>query len=270
MTEENVSEFLPVVRELALQAGKRLIELSRTELVRERKADRTLVTNADRAANEIILTGLRKSFPSHRILSEETGLEGPAGADLVWMVDPLDGTKAYARNAPGYSVMIGLLGGGRPVLGVVFDPLENVLYEAARGHGCVCEENGRRVAVRVSDRDDPSAMPVITSTDVPPKLSSLLRDAFPAPLLEPLNSVGVKVGYLVRRRADIYVNHHPIHYWDSCAPLAILEEAGGRMTDWKGRPLEYPMNGSHRHGGPTLATNGHRHEELLTLLSRLK
>lgn len=269
--EEGAAElagFLPPVRELALKAGKRIMELIHTDLIRERKADKSLVTNADHAANDILLEGLRKAFPGHRILSEETGLEGPSGAESVWLVDPLDGTRAFARGVAGFSVMVGLLRKGRPVLGVVYDPLEGFLYEAARGSGCFLWEGGQRAPARVSDRNEWAEMPLITSTDFPERLRLLLAQGIPSPFLAPLNSVGVKVGYMVRRKADIYVNHHPMNYWDSCAPLAILEEAGGRMTDWDGRPLRYPLDGAHRHPGPTLATNNHRHDELLALLAK--
>src|SRR5688572_30214788 len=122
------AEFLAVARDLALQAGRRLMELRQTELVRERKADRSLVTNADHEADRIIRTGLRQQFPDHAILTEESGLDGDPDSTFVWMVDPLDGTRAYAKGTHGFSVMIGLLKEGRPFAGVVMDPWEGHLY----------------------------------------------------------------------------------------------------------------------------------------------
>ncbi len=258
--------FLAAARELALQAGRRLMELRGTDLTRERKPDQSLVTNADHAANDILRRGLREAFPGHGILSEETGVEGPPSPH-VWLVDPLDGTKAYAKGVPGFSVMVGLLREGRPVLGVVYDPLEGRLYEAARGQGSFCSVGGKRERVRVSDRNAWDAMPLVTSTGFPEPLRADLATAFPFPFAPPVNSVGIKVGLLVRREADVYVNHHPVHYWDTCAPLVILEEAGGVMTFWDGAPLTYDLNSDFRHAGPTLASNNRRHGELSGFLS---
>jgi fructose-1,6-bisphosphatase/inositol monophosphatase family enzyme len=160
--------FLPVIRGLALHAGRRIHELMKTELVRTRKADRSLVTNADHESNDILRQGLRRAFPAHAVVSEETGREGPASADYVWMIDPLDGTKAYAQGIPGFSVMAGLLKDEKPVLGVVYDPLGGHLYEAAKGAGCFYTAGrAARTAASVSRRDRWSETPMITSTGFP-------------------------------------------------------------------------------------------------------
>jgi 3'(2'), 5'-bisphosphate nucleotidase len=269
MTPLEVAGFLPGVRALALEAGQRVMELLKDPLVKTRKADSSLVTNADHAANDILRNGLLKAFPDHALLSEETGLEGRAGSDYVWLVDPLDGTRAYAKNVAGFSVMVGLLYHGRPVLGVVVDPLENRVYEAARGHGAFYRHGNEARPARVSSRSDWKDMAVIASTGFPDPLRQRLEQAAPVRFLEPINSVGIKVGYLVRQAADLYVNHHTVHYWDTCAPLAILEEAGGVMTHWDGSPVTYALeSGAYVHAGPTLATNGFRHRDFLAFLPR--
>ena len=120
-------------------------------------------------------------------------------------------------------------------------------------------------------------VPVITSTDFPEPLKTALRSPFPGPWLRPVNSVGVKVGFLVRREGDIYLTHHPVHLWDTAGPLAILEEAGGHPRnvpvpedvyarggmigpadrDWKGRDnvvAEWTFGSG---AGPTIILNGH-------------
>jgi len=263
----DASGFLPVARELALEAGARVMALQKDPLQKTRKSDNSLVTNADHAANDILRHGLLKAFPDHAVISEETGREGSPAAEWVWLIDPLDGTKAYAKNVTGFSVMVGLLYGEKPVLGVVFDPREDNYYEAVRGKGAFHLHAGEKSRVKVSKRDQWKDMPVIVSTGFSAPLQKRLRQAVASPFLEPVNSVGVKVGYLARQAADIYINHHPINFWDSCGPLVILEEAGGVMTLWDGTPLAYNLAGPHRHPGPTLATNGPRHKELLALLN---
>jgi 3'(2'),5'-bisphosphate nucleotidase len=269
--------YLPTARGLALEAGECVMALLREPLTRERKADKSLVTNADHASNDILRAGLRKAFPGHRVLSEETGLEGPASGD-VWLIDPLDGTKAYAKGITGFSVMVGLLRDGRPVLGVVYDPLEGHLYEGVVGEGAfhsrvpvagsaVPAEPRRRATV--SGRSASAENPVIVSTGFPDGLRDRFAAKWGSSFLEPVNSVGVKVGYLVRGLADVYLNHHPVHFWDTCGPLAVLQAAGGVMTHWDGSPLAYPMDSDFRHPGPTLATNGPRHAEISAFLSAL-
>ncbi len=261
------SSFLNIARPLAVQAARRVTELLNSPLVRTRKPDKSLVTNADHEADQILREGLRRSFPDHAILTEESGWDGPSGAEYVWMVDPVDGTSAYAAGIPGYSVMVGLLKEGKPFAGVVVDPLEGHIFEAARGEGAFHILGDVRKPARVSSRKDLKEMPVITSTGFPKALEDKLRKVLPGPWIPAVNSVGIKVGFMVRGLADIYVNHRRIHFWDTCAPQIILEEAGGMMTLWDGKALNYPLNvKTYDHEGPTLATNRLLHQEILAIL----
>jgi len=113
--------FLDVARPLAEEAARRIMALRESPLVRKRKTDRSLVTNADEEADRILREGLRKAFPDHAIITEESGLDGSPRAEYVWMVDPLDGTRAYAAGLSGYSVMVGLLKNVKPFAGVVVE-----------------------------------------------------------------------------------------------------------------------------------------------------
>jgi 3'(2'), 5'-bisphosphate nucleotidase len=262
--------FLDVARVLAVRAAHRITELRRSPLVRMRKPDRSLVTNADHEADKIIRLGLRKAFPDHAILTEESGFQGSTGSEYVWVVDPVDGTKAYAAGEPGYSVMIGLLKNGKPFAGVVVDPIEGHIFEASRGLGAFLTLGRVRERVHVSARRVLAQMPVITSTDFPDALESNLRRSLPGPWVPALNSVGIKIGVMARELADIYINHHKVHFWDTCAPEIILTEAGGRMTYLDGSSLAYPLDmETYRHRQPTLATNGFHHEEILGYLKPL-
>jgi 3'(2'), 5'-bisphosphate nucleotidase len=264
----SLSAELSAASQLALQAGRRVMELLKEPLVTATKPDHSLVTNADHAANDILREGLRKAFPAYALLSEETGMEGPAGGDWLWMVDPLDGTRAYAKGKPGFSVMLGLLCEGRPVLGVVYDPLEDRLYEAVKGGGAFQTRAGRREPLSVSRRTAPSELRVITSTGFPDRLKHGLQSAFPGPWLPPVNSVGIKVGWVARGDAEVYLNHHRVHLWDTAGPQAILEEAGGVITLWDGAPLKYELSNL-VHPGPTLSTGGADHVFALRALAPL-
>lgn len=254
-----------------MQAADRLMELRSSPLIRRRKPDHSLVTNADQEADRIIRQGLKRAFSNHSILTEESGLSGPADAEYLWVVDPLDGTTAYAKGIPGFSVMVGLLKRGLPWAGVVVDPLEGHCYEAVKGEGAYHTVNGIRKQVHVSLRRDIEDMPVITSTGFPAETEKALRKTLPGPWIPAINSVGIKVGVLVRQLADIYINHHRVHYWDTCAPQIILEEAGGELTYLDGTPIRYELaDPGARHAGPTLATNKTRHQDVLHLLAAAK
>lgn len=110
-------------------------------------------------------------------------------------------------------------------------------------------------------------MPLVLSTGFPQDKLAEIKKGLGVPVIEPINSVGIKVGALVRQEADIYFSHHPVHYWDSCAPQVILEEAGGVMTDLQGNSFIYDLTGSHEHKGLPLASNGTRHQDLVRILT---
>jgi 3'(2'), 5'-bisphosphate nucleotidase len=257
---------------LARSAAETIRSFLHKPLNRKSKADRSPVTAADLAADRLIRKGLSRAFPEHGILTEETGYQKGKDKDWIWVVDPLDGTKAFAKGIPGFCVMIGLLKLGRPYLGVVVDPLEGHEYQALRGKGAFHLLSGKKTRLKVSDRSDFKEMPLVVSTGFPdPKLERAKKE-LGCPVLPPINSVGIKVGLLVRQLGDIYLNQHGVHYLDTCAPQVILEEAGGIMTLLNGRPLRYdfsaPVSPPMAHPMPTLATNGTRHRDLVEYCKR--
>jgi 3'-phosphoadenosine 5'-phosphosulfate (PAPS) 3'-phosphatase len=258
--------FIEAARPLAVTAAKRLMDLRLTELVTERKADKSIVTNADREADGIIREGLRRAFPDHAILTEESGIDGEPTAEYVWVVDPLDGTKAYVNGVPGFSVMIGMLRRGEPYAGIVVDPWEGHILEAVRGMGTIYELNGERRRISVSQRHEWRDMTMVTSTGFPEGKADLIKKALPCPWIAPVNSVGIKIGFIVRGLADVYLNHHGVHFWDTCAPQVILEEAGGKITFLDESPLVYDLRGPHRHHAATFASNNERHHDALAIL----
>ena len=164
-------KFNPSFRETAV----RLARIAANEVNRslhqpyaqERKADRSLVTDVDRRVDEILREGLVKAFPGHTILTEESGLSGPKDSEYVWMIDPLDGTRAFVKGIPGFSVMVGLLHQRRPILGVVVDPMEERLYEAMRGEGAFQTYQGKREQIRDSTHARFDQIPLLFSNFLP-------------------------------------------------------------------------------------------------------
>ncbi len=262
--------FLQTARQLAAQASAVIVQHLRLPIEKKYKQDDSPVTHADLQSDAILREGLLRAFPHHGLLSEETGLAGSSDAEYVWVIDPLDGTKAFAKKIPGFCVMVGLLKRGQPYLGVVHDPWEGRVYEAIRGQGAYhTGPEGRRRRLQVSSRKHLNEMPLVISTGFPPEALEKIRQRLSGPLVDPINSVGIKVGLLVRQEGDLYLNHHGVHYWDTCAPLVILEEAGGKITALNGAVLRYDLSRGFDHGHASLASNGYLHDEVLKILQEL-
>jgi 3'(2'), 5'-bisphosphate nucleotidase len=206
----------------------------------ERKADSSPVTQADHAANQAILTGLARDFPRDAILSEESAdSDVRRQAERVWVVDPLDGTKEFLAQNGEFSILIGLVVEGAPVLGVVYLPGRDVLYGAARGKGAWVERNGRRDRVACVAAV-PTALRMIGSRSHADPLLGSMRQALGVDEVMPCGSIGVKCARIAEGESDLYI--HPVRTlkeWDTCAPEILLREAGGSVTDCLGGTLRY-------------------------------
>ncbi|HET8655862.1 MAG TPA: 3'(2'),5'-bisphosphate nucleotidase CysQ [Longimicrobiaceae bacterium] len=204
------------------------------------KADASPVTQADHAANDVIVARLREAFPDDAILSEESRDSAERlGARRVWIVDPLDGTKEFLAQNGEFSIMIGLVEDGEPVLGVVYLPDGDVLFSAARGLGAWVERGGVRARLERAPVDGEPLRLVGSRSHAEP-LVLRVQEALGITDVEPCGSVGVKCSRIAEGRRDLYV--HPVAFmkeWDTCAPEVILREAGGAVTDCRGEPLRY-------------------------------
>ncbi|MCA9516216.1 MAG: 3'(2'),5'-bisphosphate nucleotidase CysQ [Myxococcales bacterium] len=254
---------LDVAAALARHAGAAIERVRDEGFVEHEKADSSPVTRADLAADALIREGLRAAYPDDGLLTEESESERVAGTSgRVWVVDPLDGTEAFIDgNVRGYAVQIGLLVDGVPALGVVYEPRADLMLTAAAGAPALAVANGGVPrALAVSKRAELGALRLVTSTTIrAPLKARVLAAGFVDG--GGLRSVGVKVGELVRDRADVYLSHHAVHAWDVVAPMAILAAAGGAITDLAGAPFRFDERGHLRpSSGPFLATNGRAHD----------
>lgn len=258
-----------VAREAALAAARVVFDKYEHGAAVEWKAEDDPVTEADRAANDLILGLLRERFPGDAILSEESHDDlGRLEAERVWIVDPLDGTKDFVGRTGEFAVMVGLAVRGEPVVGAVCQPLGMRLFHASRGRGALLEEPGAAPrALRVSRTADPAAMRlVVTRSHRYKQIDDIVR-LLGITREHPLGSVGLKASALATAAADLYVHYAPgTKEWDTCAPGLILAEAGGAMTDAFGRPLPYNRRDVRRRRG-VLASNGAIHDRLVALLA---
>ena len=246
--------YLDVAIEVALEAGKILREEYGRPPDIAYKGDVDLVTQADRRSELAIVSRLSKYFPDHTISAEE-GLGHERGSEFRWHVDPLDGTTNFAHKYPCFSVSIALARGDALLAGVVYNPIHDELFAAARGAGATL--NGKKMFV----------------SQVPTLAASLLCTGFPVHkrLASPnihyyydftLRSHGVRrdgsaaldLASVAAGRFDGFWEFG-LKPWDTAAGVLLVQEAGGRATDFHGRP--YVL------GGPiVLATNSSIHEEM--------
>jgi 3'(2'), 5'-bisphosphate nucleotidase len=275
MNESAYEHEIQVATELARAAGAVLLEHYYSPFLVEQKINALdeleEVTAADREANDLIVTRLRKEFPDDGILAEEsTDSDHRLGRDRVWLIDPMDGTKNFIARDGDFAVQIGLAVGGESVVGVVYQPVRGVLYRAARNNGAWMESEAR-VAVRlwVSKQTQTGEMILASSrSHRGPRMDHVVR-AFGFKHEMRRGSVGVKIGLIAEQQADLYLHLSPsTKQWDTCGPEAILAEAGGRLTDLFGQPLRYNGRRIDNRNG-IVATNSAAHDMVIENLAPL-
>lgn len=266
---------LEVATDLARAAGAILLQHYHSPFLVEQKVNALKeleeVTAADREANELIVRRLAVEFPDDGILAEESAdTERRLEKARVWMIDPMDGTKNFIKRDGDFAVQIGLAVDGESVAGVVYQPVREVLYRAARETGSWIEAPGKAATrMSVSDVVAPHEMVLASSRSHRSPRMERVVSSFGFKDEVRRGSVGVKIGLITEQRADLYLHLSPsTKQWDTCAPEIILTEAGGCLTDLFGQPLRY--NGvriDNRNG--IVATNGAAHEMVIQNLAPL-
>jgi len=206
------------------------------------KGFRDWVTSADLAAQEAILTVIRRHGPEHRILAEE-GDHGPAGVDIeegpVWVVDPLDGTTNFARRFPCFSVSVGLLVDGEPVVGAIYDPLKDMLFTGARGRGAFL--NGKPIRVSETERLEQALIGLDWGHQNETReriLGWLSRLAVRCQTVRAIGSAALGMAYVAAGWLDFYF-HFALQPWDVAAAAVIVREAGGTIYQPDGAPWSF-------------------------------
>ena len=226
------------------------------------------------------MEGIANEFPSDAILSEEEvdDVERRLRSSRVWIIDPLDGTQGFTEKQGDFAVQIGLVEDGKPVVGVVYQPTQEVMYTAVSGGGSyLTTGNGEAMKLSVSSESKFDSMTIAVSRSHRSKFMNRISQHFAFKSEYPHGSVGLKIGFIARTVADIYVHLSPhTKIWDTAAPHVILEEAGGQITDIFGDKIDYTARDVRNRNG-IFATNGADHKSavahlrpLLTEFGRLK
>ncbi len=226
------------VAECATAAGRLLLQhFGQVHDIRVKESQSSVVTEADLAAEQLILKQIRDQFPDHNIIAEETGFQD-RGSAFTWVVDPLDGTSNFAAGLPWFGVMVSVLERGSPILAGMYLPTEDRLYFAERGGGAT--RNGAPVRVTAETR-------------WPHLLCAYGLDA--SQDIERVRRQGLLLGSLVQLARNVRATNSLVDFagtidgrlgacvnfntkiWDIAAPALLLAEAGGQLTDLHGRPV---------------------------------
>ena len=243
--------------EICEAAAALILPLWRTGLAVAHKADESPVTEADQRGEKLILEHLARRFPGVPVISEEDASEfgtPDAIGPRFFLVDPLDGTKAFVRGDPHFTVNIGLIEDGRPVAGAVVSPPTGEAWYTHRGAAMKRMPGVADHPVRVRPWPADAALALISHT-MKPETTEKLTAEYGFHLTEPMDS-SIKFCRIAEGGADIYPRHGPTMEWDVAAGHAVLEAAGGRMTTLEGQAFTYGKAGDGFKNGWFVARGG--------------
>ncbi|HFE65957.1 MAG TPA: inositol monophosphatase [Chloroflexi bacterium] len=265
----SVSELLEVAQGTAVAAGHLACEKWYQPREINSKGFRDLVTDADFAVQKLITNRIRAYFPDHGFLTEEDDSDLPTEGDIIWIVDPIDGTTNYSRQQPNFVVSIAAARptetGYEPVAGAVYDPTRNELFSGGQGLGATLQAGERSQRMQVSPVTELSE--AIISLDWSSSqnqrhttlgiLEHFGRETF---TMRAIGSATMAMVWVAAGRLDAYYNLN-LKPWDIAAAAILLLEAGGTYSNVDGGPLDWSVSGS-----DCLMSNGRIHQPLLQLI----
>ena len=247
-------DFLTPMQELAREAGVLLMSFFGKVSI-EYKGEVDLVTKADRAAEKMIVERIRKQWPEHDLMAEE-GSRRETGSDFRWYVDPLDGTTNFAHGYPVFGVSMALEYKGERIAGVVFDPNRNEMFAAEKGSGA--QLNGQPAHVSST----PLLKESLVATGFPshkrhknPNINFYHQITLRSHGVRRAGSAALDLCYTACGRFDAYWEFN-LNPWDTAAGVLLVEEAGGKVTNFSGGPFEISSR-------EVLASNTLLHTEVL-------
>ncbi|MFQ5729344.1 MAG: inositol monophosphatase family protein [Waddliaceae bacterium] len=265
MDDKQLKNFLHTATEIALESGKVLEKYwGKLTNIQAKRFTWDLVTEADKESEKVILSLLNKSFPSHEILAEESGLVEAKESDFLWVVDPLDGTTNYTHQYPMVCVSIALLHQSKPVVGVVYNPILKELFQTAKEMGNTL--NGQQIHVSevttlsqgllatgfAYDRRETSDNNYAEFCHLTHHSQGVRRSG----------SAALDLAYVAAGRLDGFWERG-LKPWDMAAGAILIEEAGGKISSYTGGPFDLES-------GRILASNNLLHDELVEELRKVR
>lgn len=257
--------YLEIATEAALAAGEVLQGyLGKVEdEISQKGRPGDLVTIADKASEAVILEILQRHFPDQAILAEESGKLGNLESKYLWTIDPLDGTTNYAHQYPFFAVSIGLLIAGVPEVGVIFDPVHQELFRAARGLGATKNRRPIQVSQTIQLKDSllVTGFAYDRRETADNNYAEFCHLTHLTQGVRRSGSAALDLAHVACGRLDGYWERG-LSPWDIAAGVILLKEAGGKVTAYDGSPLIIES-------GRILATNGKIHHALSQELKQL-
>lgn len=232
-----MTEILKVGIEAAKAAGRFILDNFGKIKEVSSKGDRNLATDIDKKAEKIIIDTIKRKFPHPGILAEESGKSGPTQG-YIWIIDPLDGTHNFIRDINIFGVSIGVVYKNNFVAGIIYIPSSNELYTAEKKAGAY--KNNMKIAVSTKNRLKDCSISFDSSLRYSPKamlktLGALAKEVFN---LRMFGSSARVLSYIAEGKLDAAIEFYD-YPWDFAGGVCLIEEAGGKLTDLKGRPLTY-------------------------------
>lgn len=255
MTSPQTPELLTTMQSIAREAGALLMGHFRQRVKVEYKGSADLVTIADRQSEALILGRVRGSFPNHDVMGEE-GTRIETGSDYKWYVDPLDGTTNFAHGYPVFCVSLGVEFRGQRIAGVIYDPTRDEMFAAEKGSGARLNEKSMQVSSIASLSES------LVATGFPsqkrhknPNIHFYHQLSLRSHGVRRAGSAALDLCNVASGRFDGFWEFN-LNPWDTAAGVLIVEEAGGRVTDFAGGPFQIESR-------ETLASNGLLHSALI-------
>ena len=249
--------MLDTAIQAAKEGGEILEKYFQSSLLeRKLKDDKTIVTQADEEIEKRIIEIIKKDYPGHAFLAEESGKED-TGSNYAWIIDPIDGTRNFANGIPIFAISIALVKDEKPIASVIYNPITNDLFTGEKGKGAFW--NGRQIVVS-SQQADKAMITIGTSSK--PEDTNLVHRYFSharqyVNAVRYLGSAALELCYLGRGGTEGFISVGTSK-WDYAAGTLLVLEAGGKMTDFHGNPWTFAQN-------YFLASNGAIHPQLLEL-----
>ena len=253
-------DLLTVATEAAKKGGAIVFDYFETAIKREIKADKSFVTAADKDAETAILKEIKKHFPDHGILSEESE-EEKSTSPFQWVIDPLDGTANFLNGIPMFAVSIAVLKDGVPVAGVVYHPIGGAMYSAEKGKGMTWKGKPAHVS---EDGCEHAMISFGPGKKEKEHLNKMLYNAESfVKSKRYLGCTALELGFVARGGTEGFICIG-LHKWDYAAGVLLVEEAGGTITDFEGKPWVFGSSDYF------IASNGDIHDALLKLATVAK
>ena len=259
---------LDIAIKAAIEAGNEILEIYKKDFDTFRKKDDSPITEADLRSNEIIKKSLSKT--KYLILSEEDKDDQNRILEkIIWIIDPLDGTSDFIDRTGEFTVMIALIENKKPILGVIYWPIEKTLFVAQKNRGAFKFSNNKWDKISVTKINKFSNCRIVGSRH---HLSDTEKKFIKKLGINDFTSVGssLKVGKISSGQAEAYITTtNKIKEWDTAASYCIISEAGGRMTDMLGNDLTYNNKNVYHQNG-ILVTNGLIHNKIVEEFKKLE